>query len=73
MTRSPFHITPDDLIRDSERRLARMVKTYPAKVREGSMSSWSAQHLIAMEEARLSVFKKMKKDPQGNLFSNVKN
>jgi hypothetical protein len=41
---------------------------YPIKVQEGSMSSWTAQHNMAIEEAKLKLFKKFKKDPQANLF-----
>lgn len=46
-----------------------MKANYGAKVNQGSMSSWTATHNIAVEEAKLELFMRYKKDPKLDLFS----
>lgn len=66
--KSPFSVSYNDLIASVERILTTMKATYPRKISEGSISSWTAQHNIAVEEAKLRLLKKFKRDPQADLF-----
>jgi len=65
---SPLAVGYDDLIRSTEKSLTWMKTTYPRRILERSISAWEAQHNIAVEEAKLRLFKKFKKDPQIDLF-----
>jgi|GEM_PF-3833935 len=67
--RSPFSVSYDDLIRSCEARLKWMEENYPGMVTAQKMSSWTAQHNIAVETAKLRLMKRFKRNPQADLFA----
>lgn len=50
--------------------LAYMEKSYPGKVLEQTMTSWSATHKIAVQKELVKLLEKNKPVKQGNLFKN---
>lgn len=66
--KDPHHVTYNELITSTEERLSWMKKVYPAEVRMGKRNEWHARHQIAIEKAKLKLFKKFQREPQTNLF-----
>lgn len=64
---NPLQVDYKDLIESCERALAYMEANYPGKVLAGTMKSWAAQHAIAVEKAKLKLFRKFKKEPSIDL------
>lgn len=65
---SPNQVTYDDLVKHAEDHLRWMIANFPGMVASGRMSSWSAQHSIEVGRKTLSLMKRFKKNPQGDLF-----
>lgn len=69
MSRSPFHITYNDLIEHAEHTLRRLEMNNPRLVLQGNLSSHASQKGIEAQRRIVALLKRYKKDPQMDLFA----
>ena len=68
MPRSPFHITPSDIIRQVETDLYFMQKSYDESMRRGDIKSDARKHKIECYNTLLKLLKRSKCGLQTNIF-----
>lgn len=67
--KDPYHVSYDDLIESTENRIKWMEANYPKMKLLNTIKEWTATHNIAVEKAKLKLFKKFKREPQMDLFT----
>jgi len=67
--KNPHSVSYDDLIESTQRRVEWMEANYPRMRQEKTISEWTATHNLAVEKAKLKLFKKFKREPQIDLFN----
>jgi len=72
MPRSPFHITPSDIIRQVETDLYFMQKSYDESMRRGDIKSDTRKHKIECYKTLIKLLKLSKCGLQTNIFSDFK-
>lgn len=66
--KNPHIVSYDDLIESTQQRIVWMEANYDRMKMEGKISDWTATHNLAIEKAKLKLFRKFKREPQIDLF-----